>query len=349
MAQNKGLIFKQIPSGYPVPGQDLTVEARDFDLQQTPPAGGLLTKNLYASFDPYQRGRMSENGLPAYLDRFKIGYPITSLSIAKVLKSLDSRFKEGDFVYGMLPVEEYSVVKKEEGIDFQLIENPHNFELPIFLGALGMPGLTAYGSLYEIGKPVRNETIFISSAAGAVGQLVGQLAKHEGLKVIGSVGTDEKLHYITKDLKFDGGFNYKEEKSLDALRRLAPEGIDIYYDNVGGEQLDAALDVMNTHGRIVCCGMISDYNKDPDERYPVRNIIYLVAKQITMRGFLVSNPEIGVKYFKARNENISKWLQDGSFQVKSHVTAGIENGPEGFVGMLKGKNFGRAVLKIADE
>lgn len=211
-----------------------------------------------------------------------------------------------------------------------------------------MPGLTAYSSLYDIGKPVKGETIFISAASGAVGQLVGQLAKHEGLRVIGSVGSDEKLEYITKELKFDGGFNYKKENPADALKRLAPGGIDIYYENVGGVQLEAAINALNDFGRIVACGMISEYSKPEPERYGVKNLMQVVAKRLTMRGFIVYDKDMGPRYIKERDEKVGKWLQDGSFKAKSSVTEGIDNGPDGFVGMLQGKNFGKAVLKIAD-
>lgn len=210
-----------------------------------------------------------------------------------------------------------------------------------------MPGLTAYSSLYEIGKPQKGETIFISSAAGAVGALVGQIAKHEGLKVIGSVGSDEKLKYITEELGFTG-FNYKTEKSLDALKRLAPDGIDIYYENVGGEQLEAALATLNLNGRIVACGMISDYNKAPAERHGVKNLMQIISQRLTIRGFMVGDKDFGPKYEAERTKNLTQWLADGSFQAKLHVTDGIDNAPEGFVGMLEGKNFGKAVLKLAD-
>lgn len=228
------------------------------------------------------------------------------------------------------------------------MKNPYNLDPIEYIGVLGMPGLTAYSSLYDIGKPVKGETIFISAASGAVGQLVGQLAKHEGLRVIGSVGSDEKLEYITKELKFDGGFNYKKENPADALKRLAPGGIDIYYENVGGVQLEAAINALNDFGRIVACGMISEYSKPEPERYGVKNLMQVVAKRLTMRGFIVSDKDMGPRYIKERDEKVGKWLQDGSFKAKSSVTEGIDNGPDGFVGMLQGKNFGKAVLKIAD-
>ena len=251
MVQNKGLIFKQVPKGWPVPGQDLVIEDRGFDLDTEPPNDGITTQNFYASFDPYQRGRMREPESKSYFAPFDLGKPIANSTVAKVLKSANSKFQEGDLVIGMIPIEEYSVISA--GIANSMmrkLDNPYDLDLKLFLGALGMPGLTAYSSLYDIGEPKKGETIFISAASGAVGQVVGQLAKQEGLTVIGSVGSDDKLDFIKKDLKFDDGFNYKKEKPAEALQRLAPKGIDIYYENVGGEQLEAAIDALTNHGRI---------------------------------------------------------------------------------------------------
>ncbi|KAF7902868.1 hypothetical protein EAF00_002770 [Botryotinia globosa] len=348
MVQNKGLIFKQVPQGVPVAGKDLVVETREFDLDQAPPAGGITTKNLYASFDPYQRGRMRAAETKSYSPAFPLGQPINNSSLAKVIKSDNPKFQPGDLLTGFIWTEEYSALPKQVADGASKIENPHNLDVKHFLGALGMPGLTAYSSFYEIGKPVKGETIFISSASGAVGAVVGQLAKHEGLKVIGSVGSDDKLDYIINELKFDGGFNYKTEKPADALKRLAPNGIDIYYENVGGEQLEAAINAMNDYGRIVACGMISEYSTPEADRYPIKNLMNIVAKRITMRGFIVSDADMGPLHVKARDENVAKWLADGSFKASLSVTDGIDNGPEGFIGMLAGKNFGKAVLKIAD-
>ncbi|PQE29933.1 hypothetical protein CJF32_00000609 [Rutstroemia sp. NJR-2017a WRK4] len=349
MVQNKGIIFKQVPQGLPVPGKDLTVEAREFDLEQAPPAGGVTTKNFYASFDPYQRGRMRPANVKSYSPPFTLGEPITNGAVCKVIKSDHPNFKAGDLIFGgQVPTEEYSALAKPYADMMRKLNNPHNLDPVHFLGALGMPGLTAYSSFYEIGKPVKGETIFISSAAGAVGQLVGQLAKHEGLKVIGSVGSEEKSEFITKELGFDAAFNYKKESPKDALKRLAPDGIDIYYENVGGEHLEAALEAMNNFGRIIACGMISEYNKAEGERYGIKNMMYVVAKRLTMRGFIVGDKDMGPLHVKARDENVAKWLADGSFKAKVSVTEGIENGPDGLVGMLQGNNFGKAVLKIAD-
>lgn len=348
MVQNKGIIFKQIPQGEPIAGKDLVVETREFDPEAAPPKGGITTKNFYASFDPYQRGRMRAPEQKSYSPAFTLGQPIGNNTIAKVLKSDSPKFKAGDLVVGQIPTEEFSSLSEGYVAQIRKIDNEYNLDLEVFLGALGMPGLTAYSSFYEISKPVKGETIFISAASGPVGQLVGQLAKHEGLRVIGSVGSDEKLDFIVKELNFDGGFNYKKEKPLDALKRLAPGGIDIYYENVGGEQLEAALEVLNDFGRIVACGMVSQYNKAGDERYGIKNLMYIVSKRITFRGFIVGDKDMGPKYFEEWKKNVPKWLHDGSFKAKTSITDGIDNGPEGFVGMLQGKNFGKAILKIAD-
>lgn len=251
MVQNKGLIFKNIPTGWPVPGQDLAIEDRPFDLGAEPPQDGVTIKNYYLSFDPYQRGRMRDPKIKSYAPAFELGKAIINYGVAKVLKSKNHKFKEGDIVTGIIPTEEYSALDGETTNSMiRKLNNPYNLDPKLFIGALGMPGLTAYSSLYKIGEPRKGETIFISAASGAVGQIVGQLAKHEGLTVIGSVGSEEKLQFILKDLEFDGGFNYKTEKPSEALKRLAPKGIDIYYENVGGEQLEAALDAMNNYGRI---------------------------------------------------------------------------------------------------
>ncbi|KAJ4292600.1 hypothetical protein N0V90_009263 [Kalmusia sp. IMI 367209] len=350
MVQNKGVIFKQLPSGWPVAGQDLTIEARDFDLEQNPPEGGVTVRNYYASFDPYQRGRMRDAKIKSYSPAYELGKPITNRTIMKVIKSNAEKFTPGDVIISsdVSPIEEYSALGKEWVERSRKLQNPYNLDPRLFLGALGMPGLTAWSSLYEIGQPKKGETIFISAASGAVGQIVGQLAKHEGLKVIGSVGNDDKLDFIIKELGFDEGFNYKKEKPADALKRLAPNGIDIYYENVGGEHLEAAITAMNNFGRIVACGMISQYNNSPQDQYPIRNMIQVVGKRITIRGFIVSDANMGPKHYVEHQEKLQKWLADGTFKAKLSVTEGIDNAIDGFLGMLKGDNFGKAVLQIAD-
>lgn len=260
MTTNKTLIFKKVPTALPVPGEHLVIEDRGFDPSAAPPPGGVTLSILYASFDPYQRGRMRPAHVKSYKPAFELGGPVTNDTVAQVLKSDCDSYKAGDLVIAHLPIAEYATLSKEQvaAAVRNKVENPRGLkDLGLFLGPLGMPGLTAWSSLFEIGKPKEGETIFISSAAGAVGQVVGQTAKRLGLRVIGSVGSDDKLDFTVKDLGFDGGFNYKKERTKEALNRLAPKGVDIYFENVGGEQLDDTLEVMNVFGRIVACGMVS--------------------------------------------------------------------------------------------
>lgn len=253
MPPNRALIFASVPTGWPVEGENLKISSLpDFSLSTPPPPRGITIRNHYISYDPYQRGRLRAPDVKNYIQPYTIGEPISNTGIARVILSDHPDFAPGDVIIGFLKFEEYSSLTEEsiQGLRIRKLVNPYNLDPKIYLGALGMPGLTAYSSLYAIGQPVRGETIFISAASGAVGQVVGQLAKREGLKVIGSVGSDEKLKFITEELDFDGGFNYKKEKPGEALKRLVPGGVDIYYENVGGEILDAALEAMNHSGRV---------------------------------------------------------------------------------------------------
>ena len=326
---NKALIFKKVPN----------------DANTAAPPNGVALQSLYASFDPYLRGRMRPAEAKSYTPPFTIGQPISNDVIAKVLRSNNKDFKEGDVVQGLLDIQQYTVLDGEGVKKIKHLDNPLGIDIRIFLGALGMPGLTAYSSLYKIGQPKKGETIFVSAASGAVGQVVGQVAKHEGLKVIGSVGSDEKLDYIIKDLGFDSGFNYKKEKPGDALSRLAPQGIDIYYENVGGETLDAALAAMNNHGRVVACGSISQYNAT-GERYGVRNMSLVTVKRLLIQGFIVFDADFGPAYYAEHQKNVQQWIKDGSFKPITHETDGIDNAIEGFLDLYLGRNKGKAVLKF---
>lgn len=265
MPPNRALIFASVPTGWPIEGENLKVSSLpDFSLSTEPPpassdsdgGGGITTRNHYFSYDPYQRGRLRAPDLKSYAQPYSIGEPITNAGIASVILSKNPAFAPGDVIFTpYLRFEEYGRYTGSEikTLKIRKLLNPYHLDPKIFLGALGMTGLTAYSSLYAIGQPVKGETIFISAASGAVGQVVGQLAKREGLKVIGSVGSDEKLKFITDELDFDAGFNYKKEQPRKALERLAPAGVDIYYENVGGEMLDAALEAMNPWGRVGEC------------------------------------------------------------------------------------------------
>jgi NADPH-dependent curcumin reductase CurA len=285
MVQNKQVIFASIPHGYPEPGKDLVIVSSNIDLETAnPPEGGFITKNLYVSFDPYQRGRMRDANIVSYTPAYPLNSVIPNNGVSKIVKSDNPEFREGDIVIGHVGWENYSCISADHAKSFVKIDNKYNLPLSYYLGALGMPGLTAYSSLYNIGKPKKGETIFISAASGAVGQIVGQLSKREGLTVIGSVGSDEKVAFVKNELGFDEAFNYKTISNGNALKKLAPNGIDIYYDNVGGEALEAALGAANNFARFVECGMISYYNaKSPEEKYKPNNLLAIVEKRLSLR------------------------------------------------------------------
>jgi NADPH-dependent curcumin reductase CurA len=373
MVKNKTLIFAKIPSGLPIPGQDLIISESEFDLEAPPPAGGFTTQNFYLSFDPFQRGKMRDPAIRHFTPAYPLGGPINNNGIAKVLKSDTARFRPGDAIRGYFNTELYSRIEREavEGSNstetaFEILENPLGLPTILYLGALGMSGLTAYSSLYAIGKSKKGDTIFVSVASGAVGQIVGQLAKREGLTAIGSVGSDEKLAFITKELGFDGGFNYKKEKPEEALARLAPQGLNIYYDMAGGEQLDAAIGHMCDFGRIgkllfvsirdvsftnatpVACGQVSQTSVAPGEGYRLKNAGKIVYRRLNIRGFIVFDDDMGPAYAKEHKQNMEKWIHSGEIVTKMDVTNGIDEAAVGLVGMLKGVNFGKAVLKMSD-
>ena len=255
---NQSFLYLSPPHGIPIAGQNLSVAPHPsgpFDPSTPPPPNGFTTQNLYASYDPSQRGRMRDPAIKSYSAAMVPGLPVTAVSvIGRVLSSANDKFKKDDVVHMTLaPTESFSVVDADLAKRSEVLHPPEGVPLTAYLGALGMTGMTAYGSLHEIGQPKKGQTILISAAAGAVGQMVGQFAVREGLKVYGSVGDDEKLKFIVEELGFAGGFNYKKEGGdlVGAIKRCCgEEGLDIYYDNVGGELLDAAIVNMKDHGRI---------------------------------------------------------------------------------------------------
>ncbi|OJJ70491.1 hypothetical protein ASPBRDRAFT_128180 [Aspergillus brasiliensis CBS 101740] len=355
MYPNTSLILTNIPTGLPTPNKDLTPLPRPLDIT-TPPSQPhtLLTKLLYASLDPYMRGRMRPATTKSYSPPYALNEPITAYAVAQVVHSTHAAFTKGEIIYARLPIQEYS--NRFDGAPSPVHKIPTplpaGIELSQYVGILGMTGLTAYAGLFEIGQPKAGETVFVSSAAGAVGSIVGQLAKRVGCRVIGSAGGERKRRYVIEELGFDECFDYKVEGAREALARLVGgeggTGVDVYFENVGGEQLDAVLEVMNNWGRIVACGMVSQYNLKPEEKYGVKNLYAIVTKRLRMRGFIVGDADIGPKYIKERDEKVTQWLQEGSIQAKEDITVGIENGAEALVAMLRGDNLGKAVLKVAD-
>ncbi|KAF9384287.1 hypothetical protein CPB97_005804 [Podila verticillata] len=282
----------------------------------------------------------------AYIPGFQLGKPLSSGGVSEVIQSRNPAFPIGAIVTGETNWEECSHVPAAAASRFKVLEDARESKLPLrhHIGALGMASFTAYGSLKVIGQPTKGETLFVSAASGAVGQMAGQLAKLWGMKVVGSAGTDEKVEFLLKELKFDAAFNYKKGSILENLRKCAPHGIDIYFDNTSGETLEAALNVMNIHGRVIACGQISAYNGQ--EPYGIRNMAQVIGKRITIRGFVFSDfeKEEGANF---RHE-VSEHLLKGDIVYKEDIIEGLDGAPVAFVGLLRGERFGKVIIKIAD-
>ncbi|XP_049404605.1 2-alkenal reductase (NADP(+)-dependent)-like isoform X3 [Solanum stenotomum] len=338
---NKQIILKHYVEGYP---KESDMEFKKNNIKLNVPEGSnvVVLKNLYLSCDPYMRSRMSKlEG--SYVESFTPGSPITGCGVAKVLESGDSNFQEGDLVWGMTGWEEYSIVTASQSALFKIHDK--NVPLSYYTGILGMPGMTAYVGFYEICSPKKGETVFVSAASGAVGQLVGQFAKMLGCYVVGSAGTKEKVDLLKNKFGFDEAFNYKEEKDLVvALKRYFPNGIDIYFENVGGKMLDAVLVNMKLCGRIAVCGMISQYNLEKTEG--VHNLFCLITKRIRMEGFLVSDHyHLYPKYL----EMIIPQIKGGNIVYVEDIAEGLENAPKALVGLFYGRNVGKQVVMLSRE
>jgi NADPH-dependent curcumin reductase CurA len=302
-------------------------------------AGEALVRALYLSVDPYMRGRMT--GKTTYAKGVQPGEVMVGGVVGEVVESNDPRAARGDIVEGMLGWQDYAVApaKTLRKID------PANGPISTALYVMGMPGLTAYFGLLDICRPQPGETVVISGAAGAVGSLVGQIAKIKRCRAIGVAGSDEKIRYLTEELGLDGGFNYKETSDYTAkLKELCPNGIDVYFDNVGGEITDAAIRTINTRARIAVCGQISQYNAEEPEMGP-RWLSQLVAKQAKVEGFLVT--QFADRYEEGLKQ-LATWLRDGRIRYREDVVEGLENAPAAFIGMMQGKNIGKQLVKVAE-
>ena len=303
-----------------------------------PGAGEALVRALYLSVDPYMRGRI--NGQNGYAKTVELGSVIVGDVAGQVVESNDPRLAKDDYVEGQLGWQEYAVAsaKTLRKID------PKLGPISIALYVLGLPGLAAYFGLLDICHPQPGETVVVSGAAGAVGSLVGQIAKIKRCRVIGITGSDEKVSYLTKEMGFDAAFNYKTTSDYEAkLREIAPNGIDIYFDNVGGRITDAAILRLNQRGRVAVCGQISQYNSDTPDVGP-RWLGQLIGKQAKVEGFLVRQ---FTDRFEDGYRQLGTWLRDGKIHYRESIVEGIENAPKAFIGMLEGRNLGKQLVKIA--
>ncbi|KAJ9050019.1 hypothetical protein DSO57_1018452 [Entomophthora muscae] len=348
MAQhiNKKVIYKKIPIGLPTEKETFNIVQADIDIDNTKLAPDtVLVRNLYVSLDPYMRGRMRDPRVRSYVPAFKLDTVLETLAVAEVVKTASDRLKVGDIVSVMSKCENYSVVKAK---GCTLIDNKYGIPLTYYLSVLGLPGLTAFIGLFKIGCPKAGETMFVSGASGAVGQIVGQLAKLRGLRVVGSAGTDEKVNYLTKELNFDAAFNYKKTKNLiSTLKELCPSGIDIYFDNVGGETLEAALSLCNDFARVPLCGMISQYNSGPKDMHPIKNLILAVPRRIRLEGFIATDDhgELQAQFIK----EVTQLVVEKKIKISETIDDGVENIPSSLISMFSGRNNGKQLVKLTSK
>ncbi len=330
----KTILLKNRPKGKPILSDfEFVDEETNLSLNE----GELLLETEYVSVDPYLRGRMSD--AKSYAPSFELNKPIQSGIIAKVIASKNDGFKEGDFVSNRL---DWKTKQISNGEDLLKVD-PNKAPLSAYLGILGMTGVTAYCGLTQIGKPVTGETLIVSGAAGAVGSVVGQIGKILGLTVIGIAGTDEKVKMLKSKFGFDAGINYNTSKDIRAdIANAAPNGIDIYFDNVGGPISDAVLFNINQFARIVNCGAISVYN-DTEVPKSISVQPFLVKNSALMQGFIVTNYE---DKFPEAMEHLSNWLKEGKLSYTETIVEGFDNIPQAFIDLFEGKNKGKMVVKV---
>jgi len=303
-----------------------------------PAAGQILVRNLVLSVDPYMRGRMSD--AKSYAAPYEVGQVMHGGALGEVVESTVDAFKPGDVVLHQAGWRTHAAIDAKYAVKV----DPNAAPLTTYLGVLGMTGLTAYAGLFETAEFKAGDTVFVSGAAGAVGSIVGQLAKLKGAKrVIGSAGSAEKVRHLVEDLGFDAAFNYKDGPVAEQLRAAAPEGIDVYFDNVGGEHLEAAIDSMNLHGHVTACGMISQYNSAEPDPAP-RNLALVIAKRFTIRGMLVSDHLSLQPKFVA---DVAPLVASGELKYSETIVDGIRNAPQAFLDLLGGANTGKMLVRVA--
>lgn len=329
---NRQFLLAKRPSG--------AVTRDDFTYQQLPVGevaeGQVLVKNEYLSLDPAMRGWMNEG--KSYIAPVGLGDVMRALGVGQVIASHSPKFAVGDYVQGALGVQDYFLGEPK---GFYKVD-PTLAPLPRYLSALGMTGMTAYFALLEVGAPKSGDTVVISGAAGAVGSIAGQIAKIKGCRVIGIAGGQEKCQSLIDELGFDGVIDYKNEDVLVGLKRECPKGVDVYFDNVGGEILDVVLSRLALKARVVICGAISQYNNKEAIKGPA-NYLSLLVNRARMEGFVVMDY---AAQFAAAGQEMAGWLASGQLTSKEHIVEGLETFPETLLKLFKGENFGKLVLKV---
>ena len=335
-SSNRQILLANRPVGMPKAGDFLLNETSI----PTPVDGQVLCETLYLSLDPYMRGRMSPS--KSYAKPVEINEVMTGGTVGKVIESRDPNLKAGDIVFGYGGWQDYWV---HNGKTLKNV-NPDIAPISTATGVLGMPGVTAYTGLLNIGKPKKGETVVVASACGPVGSVVGQIAKFKGARSVGIAGSKEKCKYATDKFQFDHCLNHKSSEFSEELKQVCPEGIDVYFENVGGRVLDSVLPLLNDFARIPVCGIISAYNSTEPPSGPnlipslMRNIL---VKRLTFRGFIVwdfASDE------KEALQQLAKWIKQGKLHYLEDIVDGLENAPEAFIGLFDGKNFGKLVVRV---
>jgi NADPH-dependent curcumin reductase CurA len=322
------------PSGWPVPENFAVVAA---DLPE-PGEEELLVRNTHLSVDPYMRGRM--NDVPSYVPPFGLGQAMSGGAVGEVVASNAAGFEPGDRVVHELGWREHAIVPAAGAHKFDPVPGLTDSQ---FLGALGMTGLTAYAGLLDVAGFSSGETVFVSGAAGAVGSMAGQIARMRGAaRVIGSAGSPEKVAYLTERLGFDAAFCYRDGKVRDLLAQAAPDGIDVYFDNVGGEHLEAAIGALKLRGRVAMCGAISQYNNTEAAPGP-RNLALVIGKRLRLQGFIVTDHW---KRFGDMVAEVGPWLANGDIVADETAVDGLDYAVDAFLGMLRGENTGKMVVRL---
>ena len=331
---NRRIVLADRPAAYPEPTH--------FRLEEVPipqpSEGEALVETIWLSLDPYMRGRMREG--PSYATPVQIGGVMTGGVVGRVVESRTPDLAVGDIVDGSLGWQEYAVSRPGA---LRRVD-PDLAPISTAVGVLGMPGMTAYFGFLDVCEPEVGDTVVVSAASGAVGQVVGQIGKIMGCRVVGTAGTDEKVDFIVNELGFDAGINYKTEDVDSALAAACPNGIDVYFDNVGGFVTDAVMQQTNVHARIAICGQISQYNLPEPELAP-RSLGLLIQKQAKVEGFLVFN--FAHRHDHAR-QRMAQWIRTGQLKYKEDAVDGLENAPEAFIGMMTGENFGKLIVRVGE-
>lgn len=332
---NKQIRLASRPSGWVTENNFKMTEEAVTD----PGDGEVLVRNIFMSVDPYMRGRM--NDVKSYIPPFQVGEVLQAGIVGQVVASSFDAIAEGDYVMGMLGWEDYSIC---DGRQLRKL-TPGAEPLSWHLGILGMPGMTAYVGLMKIAEAKTSDTVFVTAASGAVGSVVGQLAKIHGCRVAGCAGSDEKIALLKDEFGYNAAFNYRSSKALHAsIKEVCPDGIDVSFENVGGDIFESVLWNMRDYGRIALCGMIADYNKEEPQPGP-RGMMLIVGRRLTIRGFIVTDyPDACQEYVV----KATRWVSEGKLKYRESVAEGLENAPQAFINLLKGGNTGKQIVQLSE-